>query len=478
MTITLKQVELRKVDIETRMPFRYGIATLTAAPYLMVFADFEIDGEPVRGVSADVLPPKWFTKQPKATIESEIAGMLSVIRTACSNALQVGEKESVFRWWRGLYQLQMDGSELKGLPPLLKGFGVSLLERAAIDATCRRHKTTFHAAVHENLLGICLQELHPELSGSSPAMFLPEVPTSTMSIRHTVGLADPLTDTEIADDERINDGLPQSLEACIQYYGLRNFKIKLPAKLDEARSRLLGIASLLGQRAERCQFTLDGNEFYTDPSKFRSFWEEICRDAVIKKFFDEGLLVVEQPLFRDVALSEEAKRVFLAWPDRPPLIIDESDGEISSLRRAIEVGYAGTSHKNCKGVLKGIANACLISYLNRQKGNDTFVCTGEDLMNVGPVALLQDLAVGATLGLTHMERNGHHYVAGLRPMPQSVQRKVLELHGDLYREHEIDGTKFPSLGIDQGKVNLESVLRAPFGYALELDASTFELIEV
>lgn len=477
MTITLKQVELRKVDIVTRMPFRYGIATLTAVPYLMVFADFEIAGKQVRGVSADVLPPKWFTKQPEASIEDEIEEMLLVVRAACGSALDVGEQENMFRWWQQLYQRQTSNTALSKLPPLLKGFGVSLLERAAIDATCRNQEVNFHDAVRTNLFGIRLDELHPDLVGSEPAAFLPVRASPAISIRHTVGLADPLEEGEIAAADRLNDGLPQSLDACIQHYGITHFKIKVPADIDEARSRLLGIESLLRRGGRKFCFTLDGNEFYTSPAEFRRFWEEIRIDEQLRKFIEDGLLVVEQPLHRDVALSTEARQLFDAWENRPPIIIDESDGELGSLRQALETGYVGTSHKNCKGVIKGLANACLLNHLNTQDGNKEFICTGEDLMNLGPVALLQDLAVGATIGLTHMERNGHHYVAGLRHLPAEVQQEVVECHGDLFHEHETKGGRFPSLAINQGKVNLASVNRAPFGYSIALDPNQFELIE-
>lgn len=476
MAITLKQVELRKVDIVTRMPFRYGIATLTEVPYLLVFADFEVDEQIVRGVAADVLPPKWFTKQPEALLEDEIAEMLKVIRIASNSALQLGSQENVFRWWQALYQKQMGNEALKGLPPLLKGFGVSLLERAAIDATCRRHEATFHSAVRSNLLGISLEDLHAELAGCNPAQLLPETPQPKMHVRHTVGLADPLLDSEIAEADRLDDGLPQSLQACIQEYGLIYFKIKVPANIGPARARLSSIARLL-QPIEGARFTLDGNEFFENPEEFRHFWEELCQDTQLKEFFRGRLLAVEQPLHRDVALSQKTSQVFNAWPDHPPLIIDESDAEISSLRQALETGYVGTSHKNCKGVFRGLANTCLINHRNAKNDNLSLICTGEDLMNLGPVALLQDLAVGATIGLTHMERNGHHFVAGLQPMPEKVQQKIQSHHADLYREHETNGNRFPSLAIHQGAITLDSVNQAPFGYGFDLDADQFEWIE-
>src|SRR5262249_58169107 len=62
----------------------------------------------------------------------------------------------------------------------------------------------------------------------------------------------------------------------------------------------------------------------------------------------------------------------------------------SSDLRALARGYQGTSHKNCKGVFKGIANACLVESLRREPGGEKLVMSGEDLANIGPVALLQD----------------------------------------------------------------------------------------
>src|SRR5207302_8085313 len=64
----------------------------------------------------------------------------------------------------------------------------------------------------------------------------------------------------------------------------------------------------------------------------------------------------------------------------------------------------------------GIANACLLE--KRRRDGERVVLTGEDLCNLGPVALLQDLALMALLGIEHVERNGHHYYRGLSLWPE------------------------------------------------------------
>jgi hypothetical protein len=145
------------------------------------------------------------------------------------------------------------------------------------------------------------------------------------------------------------------------------------------------------------------------------------------------------------------------------MIIDESEGDLDALPRALAAGYSGTSHKNCKGVFRGIANACLIEQRRRADPSRAWHLSGEDLTNLGPVALLQDLAVAATLGITHVERNGHHYFRGLSEFPAAVQRDILACHGDLYREHR----GYPVVRVEQGKVSTRSVVAAPFGYAMD-----------
>jgi hypothetical protein len=100
--------------------------------------------------------------------------------------------------------------------------------------------------------------------------------------------------------------------------------------------------------------------------------------------------------------------------------------------------------------------------------------SAEDLTNLGPVALLHDLAVVATLGIKHVERNGHHYFAGLSQFPESVQRETLRCHGDLYESHA-DG--FPIVTVRDGRIAIGSLLDAPFGVAFEPDLEEFTPVE-
>lgn len=460
MTIRVLHSQVFLHNIHTRMPFRYGIAEMTAIPHLFLQLECEINGRRVPGISADNLIPKWFTKDLETSYQDDLDDMRLVINQAGEFALQAASTESVFDLWWQVYYSQQAWAWLHGYPPLLWNFGVSLVERALIDAFCRAIGKPFFEVVNGNLLGIELHRIHPELENLTPAALLPEKPLTEINIRHTIGLSDAILEMDVTPEQRINDGLPQSLEASIRTYGLRYFKIKVNGDVDKDTERLCLIDRVLQScGVDDYFFTLDGNEQYKSVSEFRDFWEQISSQAACSPHMTR-LLFVEQPFHRQVALSEETRCELLAWDERPLMIIDESDAEIDCMRTALESGYAGTSHKNCKGVFKSIANACLLACYREQDPHRNLILSGEDLANIGPVALLQDLAVISTLGIEHVERNGHHYFAGLSMFPPELQQQILTVHDDLY--HQI--SDFPTLKIQKGQLCVDSLLDAPFGF--------------
>ena len=470
MSMQVQQIDFHRLDMKTRFPFRYGIASMCEVPHLFVRMHVEIDNQMWQGTSSEGLPPKWFTKNPETDFKADdLPEMLTVIKQAARFAMTRDSHRDFFSWWKDLSDQQTAWAAENGQPPLLANLGVSLMERAALDATCRQQRSSLSTVLFQNRLGIDLSAIRSHLTGKRPSDILPSQPRSRVQLRHTIGLGDPLTESEIPVEEKLEDNLPQSLTSSIDRYGLRYFKIKLSGRLDADLPRMRSLSKLLRERVgESMRFTLDGNEQYATMASFKNHWQELNNDASIRGMVNQSLLFVEQPVHRDTALRPEVKDTLEDWREAPPVIIDESDAEIDSLPTALDLGYVGTSHKNCKGIIKSIA--ALGTIQREQPGNRKLILSAEDLGNIGPVALLQDLAVVASLGISHVERNGHHYFAGLSMFPAPIQNQTAQDHPDLYQRNASD---LLALQPRNGQLQLDSVNAAPMGISQHIDLQHF-----
>ena len=75
--IAIANIRFFMRNVRTRMPFRYGTATVRAAPMVHVAMDVEVaGGRKAIGYAADVLPPKWFDKDPDKTYEENVEDLI------------------------------------------------------------------------------------------------------------------------------------------------------------------------------------------------------------------------------------------------------------------------------------------------------------------------------------------------------------------------------------------------------------------
>lgn len=467
--IKIQEADIHLTRLQTRFPAKYGIVSMTGCPHAFVRVRVEIDGRLYTGIAADNLPPKWFKKDPDQPIPEETDEMLSVIEHAAKACLGM-TGNNAFDLARQISAAQSAWGAAEEHPPLLSHFGATLIERAVIEAVCKHANLSFADALRSNAFGVHLAAHDHRLSGLAPSDLLPARPRSSIIARHTVGLADALTDADIPPDKRLADGLPQSLEACIRRYGLKHFKIKIGGDAEADADRLQSIAQILNRDGTpNYAFTFDGNECFQSFDEFRDYWPRLKEASDIANFL-QRLIFVEQPFHRDVALDAAAMRDLRTWPDKPALIIDESGGESDSLPRALELGYQGFGYKSCKGVFRGVAGACLLEKLRRENPGSIWLLSGEDLGNVGPISVQQDLAVAAALGIESVERNGHHFFAGLSAFPGAAQEQALLHHGDFYGKSD---TRWPTVRISDGEVQLASINAAPLGVGFELDVEQF-----
>jgi hypothetical protein len=443
------EARLRERPVRFRLPFRFGATTVTAAPQAFLRLTIETaDGRRVEGQAAELLVPKWFDKDPGLS-EAQNFDQLRRSLAIAAGLYRDSGPAAAFALHTALEPRQHAACAAEGLGGLLASFGLALFDRAILDALCRLEGTDAVTAVRTNRMGLDAATA-PDLAEFDLGLFLAGLsPAETLHARHTVGLADPITTAEIPPAERLEDGLPQSLEQAVAAYGHSHFKLKLSGRADADLDRLARIASVL-DTLPHYRATLDGNEQFAEAGPVVAFWDRFAADPRLARL-RSAVLFLEQPIARARALAEPIH----ALAERVPVEIDESDAEIGAFPQARALGYRGVSSKSCKGVYRALLNRARIAKWSAESGTRFFLST-EDLTTQGGVALQQDLVLAALVGAGHVERNGHHYVDGMAGAPAAEQQAFLAAHPDLYAA---SGGR-TRLAIRDGRLAIGSVLAA------------------
>jgi hypothetical protein len=451
---TVEAIELFERDVTLRMPFRFGVVTLTAAPQAFVRARIRLDdGTQGNGMAAELMAPKWFDKNPALSNDDNFEQLRNALRIA-RGLYADGGVDSAFGHFARHYQAQIGRGAQQGLNSLVANYGPALIDRAVLDALCRALQLPFHEVIRRNLAGIQVTPLTPDLAGFDIDAFLAGLqPAEHISARHTVGLVDPIT---AADQyERVADGLPETLEEVVSTYGHRWFKLKVAGNIDADVARLLRIAQVLDRIDGAYRSTLDGNEQYDSIDGVLQLWQRMRAEPGLQRLCD-SVIFIEQPIKRAAALAQDVG----ALSSQKPVILDESDDSLDAFVRGRERGYLGVSSKTCKGLYKSILNRARCAKWNGEAGAERYLMSAEDLTIQSGLALQQDLALVSLLGITHVERNGHHYVNGMAALARGEQQAFLDAHPDLYeRSHGAVRVR-----IDAGELAIGSLHRGP-GFA-------------
>ncbi len=459
------EVRLYEREVRLRLPFRFGVVTLTEAP--QAFAHVLVrtaEGREAWGASAEMLVPKWFDKSPALSNAENVDQLRASARSAARLYGDAPGRHTAWGLFAACYAEQVALCDAEGLNGLVAGFGTALLDRAVLDALCRIAGISVFDAVRANLPGLDPVVLAPELEGFDMARFLARLgPPTAIAIRHTIGMADPLSADDRRPETDINDGLPVTLEEAIGAYGNRHFKITVARDVDAAAKRLELVARILDRLPEAYAVTIDGGEQFTGVDGVGELWQAIAASPSLARL-RQSIAFIEQPIERAVTFETDIAAVGADCP----FIIDEADGDFGAFARARAVGYRGVSYKGCKGVYKGLINAARCALWNAEVGEERYFMTAEDLTTQPGVCMQQDLAIAALIGVGHVQRNGHHYVNGMSGVPAVEAAGFLRAHPDLY--HRADGVV--RLTIRDGKVALGSLDCPGFAVAAEPDWET------
>jgi hypothetical protein len=429
-------------------PFRFGAVVINATPQLFVRAEIEIEGKGrFVGASAEFLVPKWFDKRVELTPDETVAELRRALLIARELYLGHSGFATAFGLHAACLPAQIEACAREDIPSLAAAYGPAEIDKAILDALLRGAGVNFFDGMADNIAGLDAR-LSPDLHDDDIARFLAaRQRLERVAIRHTVGL-----DDKVEGDGGVADARETA--------GARYFKLKLNGDPDADAARLARIGKELAT-VRHDGITLDANEQYADLAAFRALVERFDRDDALAPIAAK-LLYIEQPMPRDITKASPLGA--LATHD---FIIDEADDSYQAFPDARALGYRGISSKSCKGIYKAIVNATRAATWCAEGGR--YFITGEDLTCQAGLAVQQDLALGALIGVTHAERNGHHYVDGFADTPAAEARAFCDAHPDLYAA---DGTV--RLAIHDGDLLTGSLTAPGFATSVHPDWSTMQ----
>jgi hypothetical protein len=437
--LTVRDISFFERPVSFVRPFRFGAITVNAAPQLFVRAEIEVEGKGVfSGASAEMLVPKWFDKRAHLTPEQTVDELRRALLIARDLYLARSGYETAFGLHASRITAQVGACAREDIPPLAAAYGPAEIDKAILDALLRAAGVDFFDGMIGNIAGIDAR-LSPDVQNGDITQFLSgRKPLDRVAIRHTVGLDDAIEGEGGVADAKENSGA-------------RFFKLKLNGDPQADAARLTRIGRALTTLGHDYRVSLDANEQYADLAALGPLIDRLARDGALAPIATR-LLYVEQPMPRDITRTSPLGK--LTGHD---FIIDEADDSWDAFPAARALGYRGISSKSCKGIYKSIVNATRAAEWSA--GAEKFFVTAEDLTCQAGIGVQQDLALGALIGMTHAERNGHHYVDGFADTPKAEAQAFLLAHPDLYTQ----GANNIRLRIHDGDLWTGS-LRAP-GFA-------------
>jgi hypothetical protein len=391
-----------------------------------------------------LLAPKWFDKRPHLSSEDTAAELRRSLLVARDLYLAGDGLETAFGLHAARIAAQVAVCAKEDIPPLAAGYGPAEIDKAILDALLRSLGVNFFDGMAANVAGLDAS-LTPDLSDDEIAAFIAgRRRLERVAVRHTVGL-----DDRIEGEGGVADPAQNS--------GARYFKLKLNGDPEADAARLIRIGNELARLPYDYQVTVDANEQYADLAALGALVDRFDRDSALTPIA-EKLLYIEQPMPRDITRQSP-----LGMLSKRDFIIDEADDSYDAFPVAKTLGYRGISSKSCKGIYKSILNATRAQKWSAD--GEKFFISGEDLTCQAGLAVQQDLALGALIGITHAERNGHHYVDGFADTPDREARAFLSAHRDLYTR---DGGTI-RLSIHDGDLKTGSLTSAGFASGVHPD---------
>ena len=436
------------LPVETRMPLKFGIETVTAVTCARVQVTVEgRDGRTATGWGETPLSVTWVWPGSLPYEERHLAMKSFCERLAAAwsafdgagHPMEIGH-EFIEGELPALLSAFNEEREGEAMPWLAALVCCSLFDIATHDAYGNLHGRSVYELYGAEFLSRDLSEfLEPaadkdrSFAGRYPADFLVAEAPAKIPAWHLVGGLDPVSEDELTGDEP-DDGYPVLLADWIERDGLKCLKIKLrgnDAEWDYARTVKIGELAIAH---DVVWLSADFNCTVTDPAYVDEILDRLCAEH--PRLYGM-LLYVEQPFPYEL---DEHRIDVHSVSARKPLFLDESAHDWKLVRLGRELGWTGVALKTCKTQTGALLSCCWAKA-------HSMTLMVQDLTNP-MLAQIPHVLLGAKAGtIMGVETNAMQFY----PEASAAEEKV---HPGIYRRRE-------------GVLDLSTIKGSGFGYRLD-----------
>jgi hypothetical protein len=445
--ISVIAARLYFIPIQTRVPLKFGIETVTSVTCARVCVTVQDRaGRRAEGWGETPLSVQWVWpgKLPYELRHEALKAFCVKLAEAWASGDSFGHpieigyafQEELLPVLRTRYN--RENAKLgEAMPWLAALVCCSAFDLAVHDAYGRLHERSTYATYNSQWmnrdLGEYLAPASPGISfhGQYPAYYLVVDRPNRLRAWHLVGGLDPVSKSDLKGDEP-NDGYPVLLSDWITRDGLKCLKVKLrgnDAAWDYERILRVG-AIAIAHGVE--WLSADFNCTVTEPVYVNEMLDRL-RDEHPRVY--GMILYVEQPFPYEL---EEHPIQVQSVSARKPLFLDESAHDWKMVKLGRELGWTGVALKTCKTQTGAILSACWAT----AHGMALMV---QDLTNPMLAQIPHALLAAHAGTIMGVETNAMQFY----PEASKAEAKI---HPRLYRRI-------------QGEIDLTTISGAGFGYA-------------
>jgi len=394
-TITVEAVRASYQDFLYRAPYKFGGKSVDRVTLLNVEATVRSrDGKTARGFGSMSMGNVWaYPGKPYDQTLTEMRELAAQIEKITNGYREFGHPVDI--------NFTLEPEYIRAAPAMPKL--AVLVTASAFDAALHDAygkllgRSIYHCYGPDCMRRDLSAYLGKNFKSEYLSRYIQREPTPRIAVYHSVGGADPIFAEDV--QQRLNDGLPNTLPEWIRYNGLTHLKIKLNGgDLAWDVNRVLQIERAVMETNPKIIYCLDFNENCPNVAYFLDFLKQIQTKAPAAF---ERVQYVEQPTKRDLK-ADRANVMFEAAKLRP-VVIDESLVDLESLLLARDMGYTGIALKACKGQ----SQAMLMAAAGRKFG--MFLCV-QDLTCPG-ASLIHSASIASHVpGIRTLEANSRQYV--------------------------------------------------------------------